>query len=70
MYVQCVYGHVQVKAHIYGDQKATVELVLSFNLYVGSVDQIEVPRLVLQVPLPCPLIYCYHIICIGTHGGK
>lgn len=47
-----------------------VELVLSFNLYVGSVDQIEVPRLVLQVPLPCPLIYCYHIICIGTHGGK
>lgn len=43
---------MHMQRYTFGDQKTTMELVLSFCLYVGSMDQIDVSRLVHQVSLP------------------
>lgn len=52
MYVYNVSVGMHMQRYTYGDQKIAMELVLFFCPYVGSMDQIEVPRLVHQVPLP------------------
>lgn len=58
MYVYNVSVGMHMQRYTCGDQKTTVELILSFCPYVGSMDQIEVPRLVHQVPLPPELSHC------------